>query len=245
MEITVDGGDRLVGFVQDGTSTTIVYIFHGLAGSSDSSYIHRTAIIAQKFGYTVFLLNHRGCGEGAGLAKGPYHSGRAEDLAAAIEVGRKMYPKHRHVAIGFSMSGNALLLLLSGQRGKIQPDAAIAINAPIQLEECARRLKTGLNRLYDFKFYRDCRRDVFLAQNDLLKNIEVPNFMTMHDFDNLYTAPTGGFTDREDYYRRCSTYECLEKINIPTILFTSKDDPFVPFASYQSAYSITPCSLAC
>ena len=113
ISIDLPDGDRLIGFAHHGTSNTCVYIFHGLAGSVDSSYIHRTALIARAQGHSVIIANHRGCGEGAGLARQPYHSGRGEDLAAVIAYGRKLFPRHRHVAIGFSLSGNALLLLVS------------------------------------------------------------------------------------------------------------------------------------
>lgn len=234
-EIPLNDGDRLVGFVQEGSTNTVVYIFHGLAGSTDSTYIHRTSILAQKLGHTVIIVNHRGCGEGAGLARSPYHSGRGEDLSAAIEAGRKMFPHRRHVAIGFSMSGNALLLLVSGVRGTVKPDAAISVNAPIDLEKCAHILKRGLNRLYDIKFYQQCRKDVFAAKHDLLSGIKIPRLMTLHDFDNLYTAPVGGFKNREDYYQSCSTYGVLDRIDVPTIVMTAKDDPFVKFESYASA----------
>lgn len=235
VEIPLEDGDRLVGFVQNGTSNTIVYIFHGLAGSIDSTYIHRTALLAQKLEHTVFIVNHRGCGEGAGLAKGPYHSGRADDLSSVIAAGRTMFPKHRHVAIGFSMSGNALLLLVGGRHNLIKPDAAISVNAPIDLEKCSMLLSRGINRLYDIKFYQQCRKDIFVAQNPILKNMKVPRLMKIYDFDNLYTAPAGGFKNREDYYSRCSTHTLLEHIETPTIVITAKDDPFVPFESYQNA----------
>src|SRR5579872_1060681 len=102
--------------------------------------MHRTAILALKRGYMVYAFNHRGCGLGAGLARHPYHSGRAEDLSAAIAFGRSQHPRARHVAIGFSLSANALLLLLGGERGKTLPDQAIAVNAPLDLETCSRSL---------------------------------------------------------------------------------------------------------
>ena len=235
VEIPVEDGDKLIGFVQEGNTTSVVYIFHGLSGSTDSTYIHRTAIMAQNLGHTVFLLNHRGCGEGAGLARGPYHSGRAEDLSAAISVGRKMFPRHRHIAIGFSMSGNALLLLQSGRRGEEKPDLGIAVNAPIHLEKCAHLLKSGMNRVYDIRFYLQCKRDALIAQHEILKTTKIPLLMTLHDFDNLYTAPTGGFVNREDYYASCSTYDRLKDIQSPTVILTAKDDPFVPFESYANA----------
>jgi predicted alpha/beta-fold hydrolase len=235
MEFPLPDGDQLVGFVQEGTSTTVVYIFHGLAGSTDSPYMHRTSRLAQKLGHTVIMMNHRGCGEGAGLAKLPYHSGRAEDLSSAIEAGRKLFPRHRHLAIGFSMSANALLLLLSGQRGSTLPDAAIAVNAPIDLKRCGILLKTGFNRVYDIKFYLQCKRDTQLAKNELLNSTRLPKLTTVYEFDRLYTAPAGGFSDRDDYYRTCSTHLRLQQIKIPTVILTAEDDPFVPFDSYLSA----------
>ena len=118
---------------------------------------------------------------------------------------------------------------------KPNPTPAISVNAPIHLEKCAHKLKRGLNRIYDIKFYLQCRRDIHLAKNDVLKTIRVPWLMSLHDFDNLYTAPAGGFSDREDYYQSCSTYQLLEKIETPTIAITAKDDPFVPFESYEGA----------
>jgi predicted alpha/beta-fold hydrolase len=235
VEVPLVDGDRLVGFVQEGSSSTVVYIFHGLAGSTDSSYMHRTAILAAREGHSVVLMNHRGCGEGSGLAKWPYHSGRAEDLSAMIEHGRKMFPAKRHVAVGFSLSANALLLLLSGKRGEFQPDAAIAVNAPIQLERTAHLLKTGMNRLYDFRFFRQCRRDILAGLADPELKARIPAVATLHDFDNLYTAPAGGFADREDYYNSCSTHDLLQRIEKPTIVITSEDDPFVPFEGYKKA----------
>lgn len=233
IEIPVSDGDRLVGFVQEGTSNTVVYIFHGLAGSTDSTYIHRTSILASRLGHTVVLINHRGCGEGIGYASRPYHSGRGEDLAASIAYGRSLFPRHRHVAIGFSMSGNALLLLLSGKRGDTQPDAAISVNAPIHLENAARLLKQGFNRIYDIKFYLQCRRDAL--QSDLSYRLKIPWLSSLHNFDNFYTAPAAGFADREDYYNSCSTHTLLSEIQTPTIILTSEDDPFVPFANYAGA----------
>lgn len=235
VEIPVDNGDRLVAFVDEGTTSTVVYIFHGLSGSSDSTYIHRTAIVAKNLGHTTFLLNHRGCGEGAGLAKGPYHSGRGEDLSAAIAAGREMFPKHRHIAIGFSMSGNALLLLQAGKRGDVKPDIGISVNAPIHLEKCAHRLRSGLNRIYDIRFYLQCRRDIFVAQHEILQTAKIPHLTSLYEFDNLYTAPAGGFRDREDYYSSCSTHELLHKIETPTVILTAEDDPFVPYESYAQA----------
>src|SRR5262249_33888601 len=106
IEIALPDGDRLVGSLLSGKSSVVVYLFHGLAGSIDSSYMHRTAIVARAQGHSVLMINHRGCGSGRGFAVAPYHSGRGEDLSAAVEYGRKRFPQHQHLAIGFSLSAN-------------------------------------------------------------------------------------------------------------------------------------------
>jgi len=240
VEIPLPDGDQLVGFVEPGSSTTVVYIFHGLAGSSDSTYIHRTSILAQRQGHTVFVVNHRGCGEGVGLSRGPYHSGSGEDLSAVIAFGRRQFPKKRHAAIGFSLSGNALLLLVSGQRGEVLPDAAISVNAPIHLQRTAHLLRRGMNRIYDLRFYLQCRRDILAGPAADEYRRKLPRITTLVNLDNLYTAPAGGFRDREDYYATCSTQSHLSRIQIPTLILTAKDDPFVPFQSFSEA-QLSPC----
>jgi len=125
-EISLEGGDKLVSHYYGGKSDGVVYLFHGLGGTSPSSYINRSVNVMRGLGHHVFVTDHRGCGKGEGLAVGPYHSGRAEDLSSVIEFGRNLFPDKKHLAIGFSLSGNALLLLLSGERGKVKPDYAVA-----------------------------------------------------------------------------------------------------------------------
>ncbi len=234
-EIPLPDGDRLIGFLLLGTSSTVVYLFHGLAGSTDSTYIHRSAKVAQELGHTVFMINHRGCGEGRGLAKAPYHSGRGEDLSEVIAFGKKLFPNHKHLAVGFSLSGNALLLLLTRRRGKTKPDLAIAVNAPIDLHAASLALKTGFNRVYDLKFYLQCRSDVLagLAEDSIKRSI--PKIGTLFTLDQVYTAPAGGFRNREDYYSSCSTAALLSDITTPTVILTTMDDPFVSGETYAAA----------
>jgi predicted alpha/beta-fold hydrolase len=204
-------------------SATVVYLFHGLGGDSESDYIRRTA--AALPGCTIVAFNHRGCGAGRGLARGPYHSGSTTDLAAAIDWGRARRPDARHVAIGFSLSGNTLLLLMARGGG---PDAAIAVNPPIDLAASADAISSGLNRVYDFRFVRQCRRD------PRSRGAGLRPWHTLREVDELYTAPAAGFVDADDYYARCSSGPHLAAIGRPAVILTSGDDPFVPIASFDS-----------
>jgi predicted alpha/beta-fold hydrolase len=237
IEIVLPDGDRLVARYHAGNTDTVVYLFHGLGGHARADYVGRTALVCRAKGWHVYAVNHRGCGEGAGLAVHPYHSGRGEDLSAAIALGRQRHPAAKHAAVGFSLSGNALLLLLSGARGETLPDCAVAVNAPIDLGRCALRLKSGFNRVYDQRFVLLCEAAIESRRRaGLLKDSRrIPPFSTLHDFDALYTASAGGFKSREEYYETCSTKLRLAAIKTPTVIITAKDDPFVGYDDYASA----------
>ncbi|MHC4940818.1 MAG: YheT family hydrolase [Planctomycetota bacterium] len=216
-ELSLPDGDRLVLFCRDGSSSTVIYLFHGLSGDSDADYIRRTAAALPDD--IIVAMNHRGCGAGRGLARGPYHSGSSEDLAATIRWGRDRHPDKAHVAIGFSLSGNALLLLEDG------PDAVVAVNPPIDLARCSDAISTGFNRIYDIRFVLDCMRDP--------RSSGIRPWHTLREVDERYTAPAGGFRDADDYYATCSAKPRLRACDRPTVILTAADDPFVPVDSFH------------
>lgn len=231
-------GDRLTGHAYPGASDTLVCFFHGLGGSNEAHYMHRGVAIAQRLGHGAWSLNHRGCGSGAGLAAGTYHSGRADDLGAVFAEARRRHPGRRIAAVGFSLSGNALLLNLGEGIGRFEkPDVAIAVNPPVDLEKGALLLKRGFNRVYDFRFVLRCRR----AVRDRVRAGLIPDrypvkwWRPLHDFDDAYTAPASGFRDREDYYARCSAGPHLGKIDRPTVILMSQDDPFIDWRDHAAA----------
>jgi predicted alpha/beta-fold hydrolase len=244
-EVRLDDGDILVGARYAGSDDRAICLFHGLSGSNDADYIHRTAALALKRGYTVYAMNHRGCGAGAGLARHPYHSGRAEDLAAAIAYARARHPKGRVAAVGFSLSANALLLLLGGQRGKTLPDYAVAVNAPIELETCSRLIGENLNRIYDVRFLLQLRRDLaFKKKRGLLdRDYTIPLGTKLRDFDELYLAPAAGFKNRAEYYGTCSAGQYAHLIRTPAVVLHAEDDPIIPPEAYRKAKFSDSCLL--
>ncbi len=218
-------GDALALRALPGSSGVLVLLFHGLGGSADGHYLQRAAARFRAMGHALLAVNHRGAGEGAGLARRPYHSGSTRDLEAVVRLGRSRFPGHLQVAVGFSISANMLLLLV-GRGGADLPDRGIAVNPPVDLEACSRRLATGFNRCYDQYFVRKLRREVMLRPGVP----PLPATGTLRDFDAVYTAPQGGFGSRDAYYAECSSGPHLARIQVPTVLLTSLDDPFAPGA---------------
>lgn len=249
--------DQLVLRVHENSASEwVMVLFHGLTGSANSKYMQRVAheVLASNQS-SVVLMNHRNCGEGTGLARRPYHSGRSDDLGFVINETRRRFPGKKILAAGFSMSANALLLLMSRvlppagiftpdefearrqELGVDLPDAAITVNAPIHLENSARQLSRSLNRIYEMTFMTNLH---FLLRR-LEREGRVPVTKGVHPlmkvsaFDDLFTAPQGGFSSGLDYYTTCSARTHLHKIDRPTACLTAANDPFIDYREYLRA----------
>jgi uncharacterized protein len=235
--IPLEDGDQLTGTLHRGPSPFVILLFHGLNGSEDSNYMNRTTLLAREMGHSVVLVNHRGCGRGRGLARKPYHSGRGEDLSAAVAFVRELLPAKKQIAIGFSLSANALLLLLAGVRGVHKPDFAMAINGPVDLRACSDELKKGFNRFYDYRFVQDIKKDIYYKQRTGLIDThhKIHRSYYLEDLDMIYTAPQGGFKSADHYYEVCSAAPHFHKIETPTFILSAKDDPFILWQPYLKA----------
>lgn len=235
-EVDLPDGDRLSCFYLPGNSNMVISLYHGLSGDVHADYMQRTALLCQKMGHTVVLVNHRGAEQGT-PSRYPYHSGRAEDVSKVLEKLKEMFPNKKQITVGYSMSGNIVLCLLGGYRGQVKPDGAVTVNAPINLLQGSKLLKTGFNRVYDMRFVMRIRKTVEEKyQAGLIsERYEIPRWSTIWDMDQIYTAPASGFKDREDYYNSCSSIHYLSRIDVPTYVLTAHDDPFVSVHDYMTA----------
>jgi hypothetical protein len=246
-EVLLPDGDRLVAQVYPPLHSaprlarkTVLCAFHGLGGHSQRPYMQRVADIGTARGCEVWTVNHRGCGLGRGMAKGIYHSGVAADLSQVFAEVRRREPEAFVLGLGFSLSANALLLCLGdGLRGPHHhPDAAIAVNPPIDLARCAARISAGKNRLFNLYFVNGCVRHAREREADgLLERGRYPVHlrMSIHEFDDRFTAPLAGFADREDYYRQASALPHLARITRPTVILHAADDPFIDVEDFHRA----------
>ncbi|MEC8495200.1 MAG: alpha/beta fold hydrolase [Planctomycetota bacterium] len=238
-EIRLDGEDRVVVFEAAPERAVeqvrplegaVVHLFHGLAGSSDSNYVRLTASVMRWAGAHVVAYNHRGQGAGAGLARGFYHSGSDLDLFASVAAARARHPGSPQLAIGFSLSANTVLL--GAARRKEHPglpDAIVAVNPPALLSVAVRRMERGFNRVYDRNFVvgmREAlriRRDLGWVGEDLV----IPGGASVRTADELVTAPMAGYPDAEAYYADCSSAPRWHAVELPAVVLSAADDPFI------------------
>ena len=237
VRLDLGDGDALALRCAEGASDLVLYLFHGLGGSADSAYIRRAAARFHARGATVVAANHRGAGEGRGLARRPYHMGSTSDVAAVLAWGRARWPGKCHVAVGFSLSANVLLLLLGrdAEAALALPDGAVLVNPPGDTERASRRLVKGFNRVYDLRFLRLL---VKLLKEQAAAGLgegppPLPRLATLRDFDEAYTARAAGFRDAADYYARSSSAPYLASVGVPMVLISAEDDPFAPASDFE------------
>ena len=224
------------------SKTPVVALFHGLGGSSESSYVIRAAQKLGALGFRVARFNHRGCDRHQLLrARQIYHSGSLKDVRAGIVAIRNRWPHAPILTAGFSLSG-AILLNLIGQEPDIRERIqnlrkVMAICPPIDLESSSKAVADLRNRHIDLYYSRSllaaARRrqqkhpDAFSPQ--------LPRSLTVRAFDELFTAQVAGFKSRDDYYNRCSPKRFVDLIAVPTTVVVAADDPVVPIESVTTA----------
>jgi predicted alpha/beta-fold hydrolase len=229
-------GDRLALFdsVPAGwrSGMPLVLVVHGLGGSHRSGYAQRLAGLLLAWNLRVVRMDLRGAGRGAALARGSYNAGCSNDVRAALEAMHAWNPGSPLVAVGFSLGGNIVLKLAgeAARRPVAGLERVVAVAPPIDLEGCAARLARPRNRLYDRYFVRGLTAQVRRQQHFFpeLRRVRFPRSLTLRLFDELYTAPWGGYADALDYYRKASALALVPHIAVPTFILTARDDPFIP-----------------
>jgi hypothetical protein len=210
---------------------------HGLCGCYGSPYMIRMADKLYRHGIRAVRVNLRGCGSGAGLARQPYHSGRSDDVRQVIESLACESPESPVTLVGFSLGGNIVLKMVGedGERPSGRLDSLISVSAPIDLAACSRLIEQPRNRIYDWYFVRRLRAGVEELHRFFpdLPPLDLPRRLTLRGFDDLYTAPRSGFRDAADYYARASSGPLVERIVVPTLLLSSRDDPFIAASPFE------------
>ncbi|MGQ0765309.1 MAG: YheT family hydrolase [Gemmatimonadota bacterium] len=214
-------------------SSPALLLLHGLEGSAESAYVAGILSHAWSRGWHANLLLFRTCGEEMNRQPRSYHSGETTDLAFVAQRLSEELPHAPLVLAGVSLGGNVMLKWLGepDARGRGRVAAACAISVPFDLDRCCAKIDTGFSRIYSINFLRGLRRKA-LAKLDrhpgMADRARVLRARTLREFDDAWTSVVHGFADAADYYRRSSSLQFLPAIGVPTLLLSSRDDPFYP-----------------
>jgi len=213
-------------------------LVHGLEGSSESIYMSSTALKAHRAGFNVLRLNIRTCGNTLHLSRTLYNSGMSPDLRALIA---ELVERDELTDIflgGFSLGGN-MSLKLAGEYAADYPrelKGVCVVSPSVELAASAASIERRSNLVYQRKFIRSLKRRMREAARLYPERYDASRLAlvrTLREFDELYTAPHGGFRNADDYYARSSSLPLLSRIQIPTLIIHAEDDPFIPFDSLR------------
>lgn len=209
-----------------------VVIVHGLEGSSSSQYVVGNANKLWAAGCNVIRMNMRNCGGTEQFATTLYHSALSGDVDAVMRFFIDKEALTSVSLIGYSMGGN-LVLKLAGDLGAAAPKelkCVVGVSPAIDLGTSADALHEPLNRIYEMKFLRSLTQR-FRHKAELFPNLydasRADKLRSLRDFDDRVTAFYAGFAGADDYYYRAAAARVIDRINVPTLVIHSLDDPFV------------------
>jgi len=213
-------------------------LIHGLEGCTESHYMIGLARKAWTKGWNCIRINQRNCGGSEYLTPTLYHNGLSQDYGRIIQELTEQ-DRCQHIwLIGYSMGGN-LTLKLAGEVGKGLPSlrGVAAVCPNIRPASCVRALQRPSNWIYHQHFLRSLKAKLqrkaqrYPGKWDMAR---LPHIQTMWEFDEVYTAPDGGYHDAYDYYANSAAENTLGAIPVPTLIITAQDDPFIPYDIFRN-----------
>jgi predicted alpha/beta-fold hydrolase len=209
-------------------------MWHGMEGSTASSYMLTTADKMFRAGFNVVRVNFRNCGGTEHLSPTIYHGGLTGDLRAVIaELIARDHLARLFVA-GFSLGGN-MVLKLAGEYGESPPTelkAICAVSPSIDLRASTSLIARRRNWIYQQNFLKSLKNRIKVKEKLFPARYDssgLRGIRSVEQFDNHYVAPLFGFADANDYYAQASSRPFIGRIRIPTLIIHAEDDPFIPF----------------
>ncbi|PKV66391.1 YheT family hydrolase [Pontibacter ramchanderi] len=209
-------------------SRSLAILSHGLEGDSHRPYIMGMVKALNERGVDALAWNYRSCSGEPNKLLRSYHLGASDDLDFVVRhaLGKGNYDTV--YLIGFSAGGNISLKYLGENSGQVPAEVkrATVFSVPIDLKSSASRI----SKIYTQRFLKtlgqklEQKKEMYPDALDLSK---YSLFWSFPEFDNKYTAPLHGFENADDYYKRSSSKQFLESIQVPTLLVNAKNDPFL------------------
>ncbi len=231
----------------------LVILLHGLAGSSQSSYIVGLQLSLLNKGFRSVVLNFRGCSGEYNHSARCYHSGETEDIHFLYQTLRQREPNTPIAAIGFSLGGNVLLKWLGEQTSQLSLFAAVAVSVPFLLNACATKLDQGFSKVYRKHLLEELKqyireKQLYLQKlnkqeeaNKLAQLGDLSDIQSFWQYDDRVVAKLHGFKNSLDYYQRSSSRQFLKAITVPTLLIQATDDPFMTLSVIPTLDELSSC----
>ena len=236
---------------QDIPPKGLIFLTHGLGGSTKRFGLRRIAKEFLRDGFATFKLNLRGAGSGRYLSNSNYSARCSNDIISAVNFlknnyllkFKKGYKDEISIpifAVGLSLGGTIIInSCLDYKRSDKLFDGIACVSTPLNLLSSSKCIEKPRNYFYQKWLINRLKKQVLISDlyennNYGIKQLSINKIKTIREFDKFLTAPMWGYSSVEDYYLKASPiYRIKNEISNlpPTLLIHSKDDPWVPYES--------------
>jgi predicted alpha/beta-fold hydrolase len=172
-----------------------------------------------------------------------------------LKIGRKLYNANYyeviekvlpHLSGDVYIVGNslgaaiALNFTKSKHYSKSRVKGIVAISAPLDLKDSISKISKGFNKFYSKTLLCSIRGKVKYLQDIFgdFYDVDVDRISSFKEFDEKITAPMFGYKDAEEYWEDASPKNILKDIEIPTLIFSAKNDPLLGEKCYVTQEDI-------
>lgn len=233
--IAKDGGtlamDWVVSELKFLDVTPICFIYPGVTGHSQCSYVKEMATHMTERGYRVVSLNQRGIN--CELTSPKISCGAfTGDIEEIINHIRSLYPNAPLYGISYSMGAN-LLTKYIGQSKTTDLQGIVSISNPLDFVKSNVMFSHfWAKHLYSSHLCRGALKMIeghreTIEKLDILKYDDIMKSKTLYALDTSLTAKVYGYGSAQEYYEDACSGEYIHQIQIPTLIINALDDPFV------------------
>lgn len=226
-----------------GSGGPIVIVLHGLEGSMRSRYACNIMRTLHGMGLRAAMPYFRGCSGEANRLPISYHSGFTQDLEYLSGLLKQREPGTPLAAVGYSLGGNVLLKWLGDSPNASRLVTGVAVSVPFDLAACSAAIERGFSQVYMWELMSRMRRSArrkFSRIPSPMPLSDIDRLRTFRQYDDALTAPLHGYKDADDYYIRCSSRPFLKRIQVPTLVLHSSDDPFMTPEAVPTDAELSP-----
>lgn len=216
---------------------SLLVLFHGWEGCSESNYMLAAAGAALEAGHHVFRLNFRDHGPSHHLNQELFHSCRIDEVVAGTASVIERFGRSRNQLAGFSLGGNfALRTALRAPEAGIALDRALAFSPVVSPHACMDALESIA--FYEHYFVRKWRRSLQLKQRHFPNRYRLEPVLRTRSIRHLteqLVREFSGFNGIDDYLHGYSIAgDRLKGLQIPCRILTAEDDPIIPHRDFRS-----------
>ena len=229
--LELEDGDFLdLDWVRSGSNKLMV-VTHGFEGNTRDVCIEKSAAYFFRQGFDVLLWNLRSCSNELNRLPRFYHHGDIEDLDAVINHGIKSKKYDEIIVVGFSLGGSIIINYFGSDLPGPLIKGGVAISAPLDIAATSNRISTGWNRiLLEPNFLAKIKNKVLRKAElfpDLIDKEKVRKIKSLKELLTDVVLHLNGFSTREDYFKKWSCLEHLQKIERPLLILNAKNDPLL------------------